>query len=324
VIQVQLIGATQVVTPARVLVGRDFGGVKPRQLLELLALEHGTPVSKDRLAELLWDGCPPGSWTTTLEGYLSLLRGRLEPGVPARSSVIRTVAGGYVLDAERVSVDRSTVRALADGARAARPGLALPLLEQVLERSAGELLRESAGAAWAQTARQAHQVLRVDVATTAARHALHLGQPSLAATLADTALELDPLAEEACRCAMQGLWAAGRTAEALRRHTQLRTVLTEELGVDPAPETQELFGRLLRESPTAAVPLQRRSSDRPLTAAGAPERTVDALAGAIVLALRRGPGARAADDDPELVTKMEDVLRHLQGASAGQRLALVS
>jgi SARP family transcriptional regulator, regulator of embCAB operon len=324
VIQVQLIGATQVVTPDRVLAGRDFGGVKPRQLLELLALEAGAPVSKDRLADLLWDGCPPASWTTTLEGYLSVLRGRLEPGVPARASVIRTVAGGYVLDAERVTVDRAVVRGLADRARTARPGVALPLLEQVLDRAGSDLLVESAGAPWAEVERQAHLLLRVESATTAARHALHLGQPALAATLADAALALDPMAEEACRCAMQGLQAAGRTAEALRRYASLRVVLVEELGVDPSQDTQDLHARLLRDERTVAVPVQRRATDAGLSVADAPERTVDALAGAIVLALRRTPGARSEDDDPELVAKLQDVLRHLQGAGEVQRLALVS
>ena len=32
---------------------RDLGGVKPKQLLEVLLLERGRPVPKDRIAELL-------------------------------------------------------------------------------------------------------------------------------------------------------------------------------------------------------------------------------------------------------------------------------
>src|SRR5436309_14002506 len=33
---------------------RDFGGVKPKQVLEILLTERGRPVSKDRMADLLW------------------------------------------------------------------------------------------------------------------------------------------------------------------------------------------------------------------------------------------------------------------------------
>ena len=323
-IEIQLIGATQVSTPSRVFAGRDFGGLKPRRLLEILALELGAPVTKDRLADLLWEGEPPASWTATLEGYVSLLRGRLEPGVPARASVIRTVNGGYALDRDRVSVDRTTVRELVGRARSARAGVALPLLREALELGAGELLVGSAGAGWADTARQEHLLLRVEAATAAARHALHLGQAAVASALADEALALDPMAEEACRCAMQALWAQGRTSEALRRHADLRAVLSEELGVDPTPQTQAVLQQLLREEVAPVLPLQRRGTDRPLAVAGAPERTVDLLAGAIVMALRRtSAGVSNADDDPVLLAKIEDVLRHLRGEAVLERLALV-
>lgn len=322
-IEVQLIGATQVRTPSRVFAGRDFGGVKPRRLLEILALDPGGPVSKDRLADLLWDGQPPASWTATLEGYVSLLRGRLEPGVPARASVIRTVNGGYALDRDRVRVDSATVRELVTQARAARPGVALPLLRQALEMASGELLAGSAGAGWADAARGLHLLLRIETATAAAKHALHLGQPALAVTLAVEALALDPMAEEAGGCAMQGLWAEGRTAEALRRHADLRAVLSEELGVDPTPQTQAVLAQLLRDEVPPALPLQRRGTDRPLTIAGARERKVDLLAGAIVMALRRtSAGLSDADDDPELVAKLEDVLLHLRGEAVLERLAV--
>lgn len=321
-IDVQLIGATQVRTPQQVFAGRDFGGVKPRRLLEVLALHLGTVISKDRLADLLWQGKPPASWMPTLEGYVSLLRGRLEPGVPARASVIRTVNGGYLLDGDRVRVDCCTVRELIARARSARAGAALPLLRQALELAAGELLASSTGVGWADAARQEHLLLRVETATRAAQHALHLGQAELAATLADEALSLDPLAEEACRYAMQGLWAAGRTAEALRRHAELRTVLADELGVDPTPQTQAVLAKLLRDDAPPVITPQRRGTDRPLALAGQPERKVDLLAGALVLALRRTSSAVADEhEDPELLDKLEAVLRHLRGGAVPEPTA---
>jgi DNA-binding SARP family transcriptional activator len=310
---IQLIGETQVRTPARVCSGRDFGGVKPRMLLEVLALHLGAPVPKERLADLLWEGQPPASWTATLESYVSLLRRCLEPGVPARKSLIRTVSGGYALDPDRVEVDSTTVRRLVAQARPARPGVALPLLRQALELAAGELLLSSAGTAWAGAARREHLRLQVDTATTAAQHALHLSQPELAATLADSALALEPMAEEACRCAMRGLWASGRTAEALRRHSELRTVLADELGVGPTAQTRSLLSRLLKDEAPPPMPFDRRRTDRPLALAGGSERSVDLLAGAVVMALRRTSAATVDDDDPELRAKLEDVLRYLQG-----------
>lgn len=322
-LEIRLVGDTQVRTPTAVFTGRDFGGVKPRRLLEVLALHLGTSVSKDRLADVLWDGEPPASWTATLEGYVSGLRRRLEPGVPVRSSAIATVSGGYLLDPDpdRVHVDVHAARHLAAQARCARAGVALPLLRQALELASGELLADAGDPSWVQSARHDHLRLRVDAATQAAQHALHLCRPELAAALADQALSLDPLAEAACRAAMQALWASGRTAEALRRHAELRAVLADELGVDPTPRTQAVLAQLLRDEPPPAVPLQRRGTDVPLVAVGTPERKVDVLVAALVVALRRTSPAEDSDDDPELVGMLEAVLRHVRGEGVLDRFA---
>ena len=50
-------------------VSRTLGGVKPRQILAILALAAGRPVSKEHLADLLWDGEPPKGYRGTLESY---------------------------------------------------------------------------------------------------------------------------------------------------------------------------------------------------------------------------------------------------------------
>ena len=312
-IDVQLLGATEVRTADALLTGRDFGGAKPRQLLELLSLNVGVPLSKDRLADLLWDGCPPVSFLTTLEGYVSLLRRRIEPGVPAGRSAIRTVQGGYLLDGGAVRVDCRQVQDLVGQARVARAGVALSELRRALELGDGELLSSSASTAWAATARHAHLRLLVDAATTAAEHAVQLGRLDLAVTLADRALALDPMAEQACRCVMTALWSLGRTAEALRHHAELRTVLAEELGVDPDPATQALMGRLLRDEAPPVVSFCRRSTDGAPAADPDTARQVDLLASELVAALRRStPAVGQEHDDPRLVSLLRRVVRHLQ------------
>src|SRR4051812_38167278 len=101
--EIQLFGRVEVRTRGVRLSGRDFGGVKPRHILALLALRG--PLHKSDLSDLLWDGRPPANHVTTVESYVSLLRRRLDPAVDARHSVIETVHGGYALIAEQVRVD---------------------------------------------------------------------------------------------------------------------------------------------------------------------------------------------------------------------------
>ena len=53
---IQLFGRLEVRTRGIRLAGRDFGGVKPRHILALLALRGG--LHSEELAQLLWDGRP--------------------------------------------------------------------------------------------------------------------------------------------------------------------------------------------------------------------------------------------------------------------------
>jgi DNA-binding SARP family transcriptional activator len=56
------------------------------------------------------------------------------------------------------------------------------------------------------------------------------------------------LAEEAWRLLMRALWASGRRSEALRAYFQLRDTLVDELGSDPAVESQALYLEILRDA----------------------------------------------------------------------------
>ena len=61
-VRIEIFGSTTVHVGGHVVTGTQMGGVKPRQILELLALEAGTPVPKDRLVDLVWSGHPQ-YWT---------------------------------------------------------------------------------------------------------------------------------------------------------------------------------------------------------------------------------------------------------------------
>ena len=65
----------------RTLGVRDLGGLKPKQLLELLLIERGRPVSKDGLADQLWGEKLPQRVAATIETSVSVLRRHLEPGL---------------------------------------------------------------------------------------------------------------------------------------------------------------------------------------------------------------------------------------------------
>ncbi len=81
---------------------------------------------------------------------------------------------------------------------------------------------------------------------------LGLGGPTLpqAADCARQLIELAPFRETGHRILMEALERSGNVAEALRVYDRLRVMLRDELGVAPSPAVQNVYRRLLGETPT--------------------------------------------------------------------------
>ena len=81
---------------------------------------------------------------------------------------------------------------------------------------------------------------------------LGLGGPTLpqAADCARQLIELAPFRETGHRILMEALERSGNAAEALRAYDRLRVMLRDELGVAPSPAVQNVYRRLLGETPT--------------------------------------------------------------------------
>jgi SARP family transcriptional regulator, regulator of embCAB operon len=81
---------------------------------------------------------------------------------------------------------------------------------------------------------------------------LGLGGPTLpqAADCARQLIELAPFRETGHRILMEALERSGNAAEALRAYDRLRVMLRDELGVAPSPAVQDVYRRLLGETPT--------------------------------------------------------------------------
>lgn len=249
--QIDVLGATRVHTPGGVLGAGQLAGVKPRQILEILAISGDHPVSKERLADLIWDGHPPKSYLGTLESYVCVLRRALGP-CGDHGPCIVTVTQGYQLN-PHIQVDLTRFRWLLRAARANADQLAaLTLLEEALDLADGDMLEDEPHASWVSEERERFDGERLAAAELAGSLALALGRPEAACRHARTALAQDQLAEVAWRTLMQGLGAAGRRPEALRAYFHIRQLLAEELGSEPSRETTDLYLDLLREDSTAA------------------------------------------------------------------------
>lgn len=246
VVMVRLIGELEVRCGAGVLGVRGFGGVKPRQIFEILVLNRGQSVSKERLADLLWHGNPPADHIATLESYVSTVRSRLEPAGRRRDSVIVTGNGCYLVDADRVATDVDRFDALVQRGAAEEPAQALETLRTALSLVSGPLLAHEPYVTWAVESREQFLTRHVETTLETARLALRLQRFEDAVALADAALVLAPLSEVACRLAMEARLCTGRNGDAVRVYHALRRRLHDELGMDPSPDLQLLLTAILR------------------------------------------------------------------------------
>jgi SARP family transcriptional regulator, regulator of embCAB operon len=242
---VRIIGPLSVQRGATVLGSSQLGGPKPRQILEILLLRVGTPVSKERLVELLWEGSAPSEAMSTLESYVSVLRRHLQPGC-GKAGPLKTTNGGYLIDPALVDLDSERFDALLRRAAGADAAEALPLLTQALEMAVAPLLGDELRPAWAEEERRRHAARVVSAQTAAAEAALELGRPAEAARLAELAVATDPLSENAWTALLLARQEEGRPAEGLREYERCREILERELGCAPGPRLQGAHARLLR------------------------------------------------------------------------------
>ncbi len=253
-LSIRMFGETEVQAGARTLGLRDFGSVKSRQILELLVLHRGTSLTKDELADLVWDGAPPSDFISTVESYVSVLRGRLQPGVARAQSVILTGRNSYALNVEKVCVDLDEFDRLVDDRvrdRGARGCVAAAPhhLRAALKLARGPVLTHEPYAAWAAGTRDRYRTRVVAALTASAEHCLQSHEVEQASALADSAVRLDPLSEGACQMAMRTQWLAGRRVAALRTYEGYRTALRDDLGIDPGAQIKALFVSILQADP---------------------------------------------------------------------------
>ncbi len=247
--RIALLGATTVWGPVARVDAKELGGAKPRQLLQMLALELGTAVPKERLAERLWDGRPPASYIATLESYVCLLRRRLSATGMDRTALV-TTGGGYRLDPAKVTVDVVEVRRLLAGAGLAQQSV--HDVDQALALVTGDLLADEPYAPWATERREQFADLLADACIAAARQANREGRGDLAVRLAREAMNRRFASEAATQELIRGLWRTGRRTEALQTYAELRATLLDEFGLEPGPATRRLYLAVLRSGSIAA------------------------------------------------------------------------
>jgi adenylate cyclase len=209
---------------------------KAGALLAYLAVEHGRPITRERLATLLWGG-------TSDERARHNLRQAL--------SKIRRTCGSIVLsEGESVAIDRAACTIDVVEFEGLANSNDPDTLTNCLNLYRGELLDgpQPSGIEYEEWLRDARERLRGIVCDTIDRLAgILIEQKNYdeAMNVLRRRLLMDSACEPAHRKLMELLASSGRRSDALRQYQTCVGALERELGAEPSPETQAAYRAIL-------------------------------------------------------------------------------
>ena len=225
----------------------SLGGGKQRAVLALLLLNANRIVSSDGLIDQLWNGQPPATAGTALQGHISSLRKALGP------DVIATRRPGYVLEVDPAQIDLARFEELRGEARRALEhgdaDAGADKLREALGLWRGDALADvgfepsiQAEAARLEDLRLAALEDRIDAELTVGRSADLVDE-------LERLVAANPLREHLWAQLMLALYRSGRQADALDAYRRARKTLVSELGLEPGPALRELERQVLAQDP---------------------------------------------------------------------------
>lgn len=262
--RINLLGVTSVTAgegtaDETTVAGARLGGRRAHIILAMLALSDG-PVSTSTLAAALWGEELPETWSTSLRGAIRALRTALAPVGGGDNAIVRTVPAGYCL-APGVEVDvRRTRATVVDAERLLAQGRSRASYDCAasIAHARGDALLPQEDAEWLTPHRVAVQAIAVRALRVMSAAASDLGEPARAIETAYAAVRSDPLDELSHRTLIHAYGAAGDRAGAARAFDECRTVLADELGVEPSQETVAAYlSAALDPDPPARAPVPR-------------------------------------------------------------------
>lgn len=256
----RILGPTEVLNGGRRV---PLPGGRGRALLALLALHAGEHVSADRLIDELWGESPPPTARTVVHGLVSRLRRVLEPGrAKARpGGLLQTSGSGYRFAIEPHAVDAHRFKRLIDESRGAPAEVRAATLSAALSLWRGPALADFVYQPFAQRAITALEELRIEATEDRIEADLELGRGADLVPELEQLIQEHPFRERLRGSLMLGLYRSGRQADALQAYRDARSLLVEELGLEPGPALRDLETAILRQDPALDVP----STDRAWT-----------------------------------------------------------
>ncbi|NTU85815.1 MAG: transcriptional regulator, partial [Chloroflexales bacterium] len=230
---------------------RDWRSVKARQLLQLLLVERGRMLPRDRIMDMLWPGLEAEAAANNLRVTLSRLTKAIEPtrpeGAPTYYIVQQGDTYGFNVESDH-GYDTTEFTTAVEMARAAlqkgRRDEAVAHFRRAIALYGGTFLPDCLYEDWSVVERERLGLLFTEASLRLGGLLLEDGHAHEAIGLAWRVLEYDQAQEEAYQLLMRAYGGLGERSTALRLYARCIAALEQELGVEPLPETVEIYERI--------------------------------------------------------------------------------
>ncbi|WP_183061867.1 AfsR/SARP family transcriptional regulator [Motilibacter peucedani] len=256
-VSLAVLGRISITTPVGEALVR---GGRERAVLAALVAARGEVVPADRLVTEVWGDDAGSRGHAALLVAVSHLRSQLEPTRPPRttSQVLVRACAGYSLRLPDGSVDAEVFSAhVAEAYAASRAGDDAAVVDRCDEAAAlwsGPPFAGASGRDLVDLESTRLEGLRMTALELRAQSLLHLGRHSLLVGELEALVAAHPMRERLLELHAVALYRCGRQAEALAALRRGRSVLADELGVDPSPQLQQLELDILVHAPHLLLP----------------------------------------------------------------------
>lgn len=232
-----------------------FGSPKERSVLAHLLSRPNEVAPVETLVDGLWGHEPPPSADKTLQSYIARIRRNL-----GKDAALETRGRGYVLHVDPTDVDAFIFQRLAEAGRrrlaAGDPHAAAPLLVAALSLWRGSPYADIAATPFAYAERERLREVRQSAIEDRIEADLQLGAGTHLIPELEHLLVATPLRERLWSQLLRSLYRSGRQSEALAAYQRARTVLIDELGVEPGADLQATHAAVLAHADSVNVPVR--------------------------------------------------------------------
>jgi DNA-binding SARP family transcriptional activator len=200
---------------------------------------------KEQIIDRLWPQLSPEEGDRDFKVALHAVNKTLEPDRPPRTEprFIQRHELTYGLNLAEVWIDADAFETLLTAGNHAlpdHPEAAITFYRQAMALYQGDFLPERRYEDWSSAERERLQVLGLGLMVRLA-DLLLATTPLESIRLAQQVLAIDPVWEDAYRIQIKAYLAQGNRPLALRSYEQCVQVLARELGLEPLPETRQLY-----------------------------------------------------------------------------------